>query len=224
MISKRLDTSLLPVVKIVLIIFTIVGFNIEESSAQTYDPTNSLVLLKGHLITSDSLLPVADAQIISRHLLWGTISDTNGLFYLHVDVNDTLLISSMGFKNKLLFMKNYDTALDSLITIKMEKDTIMLNEVLIRAFWDYETFKQMIIDMRPPDNIQINFKDDDMILNRPLQPSIGGPIQALYNVFNHTAKLQRKLIKNRKRYNELMIQMGRAQDTIPSIPEHMQGR
>ncbi len=215
---------MLQIIKIVVIIFIITGVNIKKSKAQDYDPADSLVFIKGKVITSDSLLPVSDAQIISRHLLWGTISDTNGIFNLYVDVNDTLLISSMGFKNKLLFMRNYENSFDSLISIKMEKDTIMLNEVLIRAFWDYETFKQMIIDMRPPDNIQLEFKNDDMILNRPLQPSIGGPIQALYNVFNHSARLRRKLIKNRKKYNELMIQMGRAQDTIPSIPEHMQER
>jgi hypothetical protein len=52
--------------------------------------------------------------------------------------------------------------------------------------------------------------------------TFGGPIQALYNQFNHIARLQRKLVRNREQYNELMRKMGRISDTIPAKPEHMQ--
>ncbi len=204
--------------KIVLTIFVLVLW-LKPAAAQE---NKDIFFFKAKLISADSLLPVADAYVISRHMVWGTISDTNGIFNIHVDNNDTLLISSLGYRNEL-YAINDSLDRDSLVTIKMHRDTIMLNEVLIRAFWDYETFKQMILDMRLPDDFHIDYKSDDMILNRPLQPAAMGPVQALYNIFNSSARLSRKLIRNRKHYNKIMIQMGRPQDTIPPIPEHMQG-
>ncbi len=107
----------------------------------------------------------------------------------------------------------------------MEKDTIQINEVIIHAFWDYEVFKQMIIDM-PPMNLDQFYPDMDenplMYYNPTVAFAVFHPIQALYDMFNRSARLQRKLIKNRREYNKIMIQMGRPQDTIPAIPEHMQ--
>ena len=195
-----------------------------HGSLRGQENRDSLFLFRAKLLTSDSLLPLPDAHVISRHKVWGTISDSSGYFQLHVDVNDTLLISSLGFRNKLYVVDSTLVDIDTVFFITIPKDTITLNEVLIRAFWDYETFKQMVIDMRLPDQIIIKAKDKDMLMNRPLAPSVTGPVQALYNLFNHTAKLERKLKKNRRNYNRIMIQMGRPQDTIPPIPEHMQGR
>lgn len=49
---------------------------------------------------------------------------------------------------------------------------------------------------------------------------IKGPIQALYDMFNYMARLQRRLERNRKAYNDQLIKEGRIQDTIPEVPEH----
>jgi hypothetical protein len=188
---------------------------------KSQNSNDSLFVFEAKVLSSDSLLPIANAHIISKHTLRGTISVDSGFFNLRVNRNDSLMISSMGFSNKLFIITDSVIRIKKPANILLDKDTIMLNEVIIRAFWDYEIFKQLIIDMRLPDEIQIMLNNDNMILNRPLQPSVTGPVQALYNVFNHTAKLQRKLLKNRIRYNKMMIQMGRINDTIPAIPEHM---
>ncbi len=205
-----------------VIFFVIVFFYASTLKGQS--ASDSLFLFRAKLLTADSLLPLPDAHVISRHLVWGTISDSSGYFQLHVDDNDTLLISSLGFRNTLYVVDSALHNIDTVFFIKIYRDTITLNEVLIRAFWDYETFKQMVIDMRLPDDIKIDATDKDRLLNRPLQPGVSGPVQALYNLFNHTVRLERKLTKNRKHYNRMMIQMGRPQDTIPPIPEHMQAR
>ncbi len=202
-----------------LIAFLFFSILTVQVNGQYYN--DSLFLLKGILLTEDSLKPLPDAHIISKKMIWGTFSEPDGNFEIYVPENDTLLITSLGFSNGLFFVDDSVLKADS-VTIFMKRDTITLNEVLIKAFWDYETFKQMVIDMRLPEEIQINADDEDKLLNRPLQPYPMGPIQALYNLFNSTARLQRKLIRNRKHYNKIMIQMGRVNDTIPTIPEHMQ--
>jgi len=191
-------------------------------SAQQANKKN-LCSLDAVLLTSDSLLPVFDAHIISKRMLWGNISNKNGRFKMLVDSHDTLMITSIGFASKIFFVTDSVCSTPSPDTILMEKDTILINEVIIHAYWDYETFKQMIVEMPSMDISQFypDMTKDPLMYQQPGPYTIGGPIQALYNVFNRSARLQRKLIRNRREYNKIMIQMGRPQDTIPAIPEHM---
>ena len=184
----------------------------------------NLYSLDAVLLTSDSLLPVADAHIISKRMLWGNISNEDGRFKMLVNSHDTLMITSIGFGSKIFFVTDSVRNAPSPDTILMEKDTILINEVIIHAYWDYETFKRLIIEMPSMDISQFypDMDADPLMYKEPGPYTIGGPIQALYNVFNRSARLQRKLIKNRRNYNKIMIQMGRPQDTIPSKPEHMQ--
>ena len=186
--------------------------------------SEGLFLLQGKVLTSDSLLPIENAHIISKFNRWGTISDEKGDFAMLVNNHDSLLITSIGFSPLILFLSDSVQAQKPPYPVYMSKDTIMMNEFIIHAFWDYTTFKQMIIDMKPLDFdfSRVDFEENLMLA---LPPGSNGlsPIQALYNRFSKDERLRRQLLKNRKKYNQLMIDMGRPQDTIPAIPEHMQG-
>ncbi len=78
--------------------------------------------------------------------------------------------------------------------------------------------------MQPIDLSQFypDWENTELLYLQPRPMSFKGPVQALYDLLNRSARLQRKLIKNRKEYNEIMIQMGRYLDTIPAKPEHTQ--
>ncbi len=209
--------------KVVFITLIILVLSSATSSLSAQQANNNLCTLNAVLLTSDSLLPVYDAHIISKRMLWGNISNKDGRFKMLVDSHDTLMITSIGFGSKIFFVTDSICNGVSPDTILMDKDTILINEVIIHAYWDYETFKQMIVEMPSMDISQFypDMTKDPLMYQQPGPYTIGGPIQALYNVFNRSARLQRKLIRNRREYNKIMIQMGRPQDTIPAIPEHM---
>ncbi len=208
----------LRVVSIVSFFFLVLGF------VQAQQPERNVVILDARIVSADSLLPVPNAHVISKFNRVGTITNNDGRFRMYVDPHDSLLITSIGFSPKILYITDSIRSLDSVVRITLNKDTIMINEVIIRAFYDYEVFKQLVIEMRPVDLSQFypNWDGTDL-LYRDIKPlTIKGPIQALYDQFNHLARLQRKLIRNREQYNELMRRMGRHSDTIPAMPEHMQ--
>ena len=196
-------------------------FSNKTLEAQAY--SDGQFLLQGKVLTSDSLLPIENAHIISKFNRWGTISDEKGKFAMMVDKNDSLLITSVSFASVILYLNDSVQSSEPPFQIYMSKDTIMMNEFIIHAFWDYTTFKQMIISMKP---IDFDFSRLDFEENLMLALPAGGtglsPVQALYNRFNKDERLKRQLLKNRKKYNQLMIDMGRPQDTIPAKPEHMQ--
>ena len=185
---------------------------------------DSLYILDAVIISSDSLLPIKNSHTVSKYTKWGAISNNEGRFKLYVTGKDSLLVTSIGFAPKIVITSNDMFALDSIYEIRLEKDTISINEVIIRGYYDYATMKQMVVEMKPIDLSQFfpDWEGTELLYMEPQTLSFKGPIQALYDVFNHSARLQRKLIKNRQDYNQIMIQMGRYQDTIPAIPEHMQ--
>lgn len=187
--------------------------------------SDSIRILDAVLLTSDSLLPVKNAHIISKFNRWGTISNREGRFMMYVSYHDSLLVTSIGFRPQIVRVDSNYFIDDSIIQIKLVKDTVSINEVVIRGFFDYETMKQIVVEMEPIDltNFYPDWSGTELLYRDPQPMSFKGPIQALYDVFNRSARLQRKLINNRKEYNRVMTQMGRAGDTIPAMPEHMQG-
>ncbi|PLX11196.1 MAG: hypothetical protein C0598_08725 [Marinilabiliales bacterium] len=186
---------------------------------------DSLLIFHAKIISADSSLPLHNAHVISKFNRWGTISNEDGEFKMLVSNDDSLLVSSIGYSPRFIHIDSSLIKYDQPYEIVMSKDTVMINEIVIHAFWDYRTFKQLIVNMEPLnlDNFYPNWEGTELLYMDPRPLTIKGPIQALYDVFNRSAQLSRRLIKNRKEYNKLMMQMGRPNDTIPAYPEHMTG-
>lgn len=184
---------------------------------------DSLLVFHAKIISADSSLPLHNAHVISKFNRWGTISNENGEFKMLVSNGDSILVSSIGYSPRVLRIDSSEITYGEPFEIIMSKDTIMINEIVIHAFWDYRTFKQLIVNMEPLnlDNFYPDWEGTELMYMEPRPLTIKGPIQALYDVFNRSAQLSRRLIKNREEYNKLMMQMGRPQDTIPAYPEHM---
>jgi hypothetical protein len=184
---------------------------------------DSVFIFTGKVVSNDSLIAIPNAHIISKFNHWGTISDNEGMFKMYARANDSLLVTSVGYRPLIFGIERSMVNESKAYQILMEVDTIKINEVIIRAFWDYQTFKLIISQMEPLDfdYERINF-DENLMLSLPTTGTGLSPIQALYNRFNKNERLKRKLLKIRREYNELMMQMGRPNDTVPSKPEHMQ--
>ncbi|MDD3638114.1 MAG: carboxypeptidase-like regulatory domain-containing protein [Bacteroidales bacterium] len=182
------------------------------------------MIVRGKVLSADSLKPVSNVHIISKLARRGTITDKYGEFAFRGYGEDTLLLTSVGFSRKIVGTH------DSLINqpgglyILLERDTVQMQEVVVRAFYDWPTFKYLFVHMEPVKAFEIeDFTaelESSLVGVKPAPLTIKGPIQALYDLFNHMARLQRRLERNRKAYNEQLIREGRIQDTIPEIPEH----
>jgi hypothetical protein len=210
-------------IKYVVFIFLVSFFILKNEQVAAQRLPDSIAVFTGEILTADSLKPVVNTHIISKFNHWGTISDEKGLFKMYVNRHDSLLITSVGYRPIILHVNDSMVDREQPYPILMQVDTIQINEVIIRAFWDYETFKLIISKMEPLDfdYDRVNF-NENLMLSAPPGGTGLHPIQALYNRFNKDARLERKLIKIREQYNELMIQMGRPEDTIPPMPEYLQ--
>ena len=183
-----------------------------------------LVELSGVVVSSDSSKAVEDAQILSKKNFVGSFSDTLGRFNIIVSNDDSLMFSSLGYVRKVVPITDSILALPQPVVFTMTLDTVLIHEIVIHAFWDYETFKQMVIHMKPAPYIDLKkeLENNPLLYQQPTQSlTMKGPIQALYDLLNQKAVIQRKLISNRKAYNRKMIRLGRPQDTIPTTLDYM---
>jgi len=218
----RLSFTFFSLVFLLLLVFT------AQSRLQAQTESANVVGIYGILMSSDTLRPIPDAQIFSRDNYLGSFSDTTGRFYITVSRNDSIMFSSLGYITEIIPVTDSLLHRKQPITFYMTLDTVLIHEIVIHAFWDYETFKQMIIHMKPA---QSSYDITEDLKRRPLlykarQGSLNlfSPIQSLYNLLNQRAVVQRRLIHNRRMYNRKMIKLGRPQDTIPTTLDYMRDK
>ena len=184
----------------------------------------------GKVVTSDSLLPVRNTHVISKMGHCGTISNRDGLFYIIARPVDTLWVSCIGYGRKLIPVDS-TKAIDTM-QIVLERDTIVLKEVTVFPFYDYNTFKQMIIEMpsKPvPREIQrLNEELAGMRSGKKRDPYFnienGGftasPIQYIYDHYNPSVRRQNKLLRNRRMFNEILREQGRLDELLPDSMDY----
>ncbi|MBQ8223173.1 MAG: carboxypeptidase-like regulatory domain-containing protein [Bacteroidales bacterium] len=166
---------------------------------------NKYFLLKGYVVSADSLSPIPNVHILSELSYYGTTSDHNGIFSMLIRKNDTLRISSVGFVTQLLPI-NYDSINTNNYLIKMEIDTIMLQEVDVFPYLDYNTVKKIVSEIPIEKPFVIKGVNDDIeqvIYQKPKKipddKGVLSPIQTLYNRFNKKERLKRKMERNRRK-------------------------
>ena len=202
-----------------------VGLQLLAQGEDRLDFDDKLPIL-GKIVTADSLLPVRNTHVISKMAHCGTISNRDGVFFIPAKTIDTLWISCLGFRRQLLPVDSTLSDLDTLLIV-LHHDTIRLKEVVVSPLYDYETFKQMVIEMPtrevPRELQRLNEELAGMKTGRKRDPYLnfenGGitasPIQYLYDQFNASARLKRKLVRNRRMFNEILKEQGRTDELLP---------
>ena len=216
----------MPLKRLLLILsLLIVGSQLFAQGEDRIDFDDKLPIL-GRIVTSDSLLPVRNTHVISKMAHCGTISNREGMFFIPAKTIDTLWISCLGYRRQLLPVDSTLLGIDTLLVV-LHPDTITLKEVTVMPLYDYETFKQMIIDMPTKETPrELKRLEEDLAsmrtgrkrnpyLNMENGGIVASPIQYLYDQFNASARLKKKLIRNRRMFNEILKEQGRIDELLP---------
>ena len=178
----------------------------------------------GYVISSDSLRPIRNTHVISKMAHCGTVSNRNGAFIISAKSIDTLWVSCIGYSRRLIPIDSTLAMGKDTLFIRLKSDTITLREVAVFPFYDYETFKEMLITMPSigvPDEIKrLNEDLDELWLSRTpagngMVTVTASPIQYLYDKYNKSARRQAKLLRNRRMYNEVLREQGRLDELLP---------
>lgn len=196
------------------------------SAALAVKAQESPIWVEGQVLSADSLLPLKNVHVISRLTRSGTISDPEGRFTLRAYPFDTVYFSAVGYGYTIRKYREWDHEAGTPWKVYLHKDTVVMEEVVVRSFYDWPTFKHIFVNMTPIKAVDLSSVTDELkdilLYVRPAPMTFKGPIQTLYDLFNDMARLQRRLERNRRAYNEQLIREGRMQELIPEEPDHLE--
>jgi hypothetical protein len=185
---------------------------------------DSLFRFSGLILVPSDSTGIPNAHILNLTKGTGTVSGRDGSFELSVRNADTIKFSCIGFEDRVIQVNHLLRKED--IMIFMKNDTILMNELLVHPFGPRRFFKYKFMDLKLPE------KFDEYTINPSIlrleegegavpQTGIifGGPVQALYNVFNKTERTNRKLRKNRKKYMEYLVPEQGDSLVWPTVPK-----
>lgn len=104
----------------------------------------SEIEIKNKIVDFTTFMPVESASIYVQNSTIGTISNSDGKFVLIVPKrleNDTLIISSIGYKSFKTLVKDFDTTME----IFLEEDIASLDEILLIAETRPKTGNDIVI-------------------------------------------------------------------------------
>ncbi|WP_229664923.1 carboxypeptidase-like regulatory domain-containing protein [Polaribacter pacificus] len=165
-----------------------------------------IVQLKGQIVGAEDQKPLSAAHVINLNSVVGTITNDRGFFEIPTQVNDTIMVSYLGFQS---------------IKLKITNDLLKGNELVIALYEKANEIKEVVIqstkligvlevDIKqvPKDRntrIHINGlpqayelgKAGGQNLNTPLK-ALFQPIDFLYSMFGKKPKQLKKLQKLKK--------------------------
>ncbi len=156
------------------------------------DSSRAVIKIAGVTVSSDSLKPVPFANILIKGNYSGTMGDYSGFYSIIAKAGDTLVFSSIGFKNEeyvipdTLKSKQY-----SLIQI-LQQDTVNLPTAIIKVWPSYEQFKLAFLNTEIKDSDLARAKknlDHDILKEQALNLHLGASGNQKYMLDQETARL-----------------------------------
>ncbi len=108
-----------------------------------------LIQLTG-TVTNELLQPLPFAHLLIMNDFRGAITNNYGYFSLVVEENDTVLVSSVGYKSKHLYIPDSFSSNFMNVDIVLQMDTLFIDEAVIYPWRNYEEFKQAFLNLELP--------------------------------------------------------------------------
>jgi hypothetical protein len=116
-----------------------------------YSQDEKLIQFSG-VIRSLKYEPIPNVHIINIRYKTGTRSNEKGMFSFIVSPSDSLLFSSIGFKNTLVVIPGEITGTHYPRDVYLLSDTIHLSELKVFPWKTYEEFKVAFLKLELPDD------------------------------------------------------------------------
>lgn len=130
------------------------------------------VRLSGILLDADNRQEVPYASVRIAGTQYGTSSDNSGYFSIFISPGDTLLFSSIGYRDAAFIMPYTVTSETYSLVQLMRKETILLEEVVIFPWPTLKNFEQAFLDTQPKENPKESLiKEVKLGLNETLEKS-----------------------------------------------------
>lgn len=113
-----------------LVVFFFLFFSVTAFAQVTTEDSR----ISGTITNDNNNLPISNVNIINLNKVIGAVSDEKGVFILNATVNDTLLLSYIGFQSLKIRVTN-DWIKNKTTKIQMTEKAIALEEIIIQPYY-----------------------------------------------------------------------------------------
>ncbi|MGB2128689.1 MAG: carboxypeptidase-like regulatory domain-containing protein [Flavicella sp.] len=182
---------------IILLLMSLLSFNLFSQIE------NKIVQLKGQIIDGSNTETLLGAHILNLNAVRGTTSDLDGKFVIPTSVNDTIMISYVGYQSIKLKITN-DLLKGNELSITLHEKSKQIQEVTVKS---HNLIGVLEVDIKqvPKDNftrIHINGLPQTYEIGKPKQKNLSSvaaalvnPVDFLYNMFGKKPRSLKKLKK-----------------------------
>ena len=136
----------------ILLLLAFLGVQSSKTNAQ-----GKGITISGVVMDADSVYAMPYVNIRLKGTYFGTVSDSNGHFTFVASEGDTLQFSYVGYFEAYFIMPKLSGDSYSLIQL-MRRETVMLDEVVIFPWPEYEQLKKAFLSTKPRRDIVIESK------------------------------------------------------------------
>ena len=109
------------------------------------------------IIIDDSLAyPLTSVHLWNESTRMGTISNDSGEFSIHVKSQDTVVFSAIGYESYVLIVS---PILNQRIEVRLKQKNYEIDELVVRRFRSYESFKYQVIHLDLPESETAELKE-----------------------------------------------------------------
>ncbi|MDX9812984.1 MAG: hypothetical protein RBU28_11400 [Bacteroidales bacterium] len=112
------------------------------------------------LITDDQAVPVENCAVISVKLRKAGISSKSGIYSVTGRPGDTIIFRALGFRQGMSVIPSSFDGRFITADIRLEPDTIMIDEVVILPWKNYHEFITEMTEERPQDPLIVNMNEN----------------------------------------------------------------
>lgn len=150
-------------------------------------------------------MPIYNATIFNLNNSKGTVSDFEGNFSFFVSINDTIKITSVGYKNVEFIIPDTVEGKKFRVLINMVEDTVLLQEAVVMPWPSSRSMlKRAMLDVdREKEQIAgyAGFRTNERPAREPA-PTLANPISLLFNKFSKKERQRKKIEKYRRIIDE----------------------
>ncbi len=142
------------------------------------------IVIKGYITEKDTISTIPFAYVVNKKNGTGTVCSDKGYFELSAQLNDTILISSIGFVARKIATKD----ILELPTFKAKRSIVLFSK----------TYNLNTVIINPRELSENQKSVYERFINQP-QPSLTSPISALYYEYSKEGRERKKLVEIYKR-------------------------
>lgn len=175
-----------------------------EAQEQHTDFQDTIQIVHGKVSAAAGILSLLQVHIINLSLNRATLSDRLGNFLIEANEGDTLYLSHVGFKKRLVQYSSRFRDTAGIYHVMMFEDTTVLKRYRVFAATRVVQFKSDFISKKVEEDT-LNpafeaFKEENYFKAPSAGLVLPGPFTLIYENFNKHARLKKKLDRNRQEY------------------------